>query len=127
MGKFCYDNYIRQVGEVKMATKKVEKKTPARSKTTSVAKKKTVKRRKKRQELDTMPGGYIMYLFLIIATAAAIVSISGIILENAIDKTANLNAYEDIFAFVKQCKNVALGIFGIFIVLICWTKFNTKK
>ena len=66
-----------------------------------------------------------MYIFLIIAAAAAIIAVAGIILENGVD-TSNMSAYEDFFTFIKQCKSVALGIFGIFLVLACFMKMSEK-
>ncbi len=108
-----------------MATKKKSSKktvTPKKNTTKKVTTKKVTTHKAK----NTMPGGYLMYVFLIIAAAAAIVAIAGIILENGIDTNANMESYESFFTFIKQCKSVALGIFGVFLVLACFTKLNQK-
>ena len=107
-----------------MATKKSSKavkKAPAKKTTTKKVVRKTTPKRTK----ANMPGGYVMYIFLIIAALAAIVAIAGIILESGVE-TANMEHYQKLFDFVKQCRSVALGIFGIFLVLACFTKMNNK-
>ncbi len=109
-----------------MATKKSSKAVKPAKKTTT---KKTVVKKTsapKRTRKTDMPGGYIMYAFLIIAGLAAIVAIAGIVLESGIDTTTNMEAYQNFFTFIKQCKSVALGIFGIFLVLACFMKMNEK-
>ena len=108
-----------------MATKKsgkAVKKAPAKTTTTT---KKVVRRTPvKRTRKSTMPGGYLMYIFLIIAALAAIVAIAGIVLESQVEPNANMENYEGFFTFIKQCKTAALGIFGVFLVLACFTKMN---
>ncbi len=108
----------------KKSSKAVTKKTTAPKKTT--AKRVATKRTTPKKAKNTMPGGYLMYAFLIIATAAAIIAIAGIILENGIEPGENLASFEPFFTFIKQCKSVALGIFGVFLVLACFTKMNKK-
>ena len=102
-----------------MATKKSiknVKKAPA---------KKTVTKKVEKKK-SNMPGGKIMYVFLIIAALAAIVAIAGIALESCIEPTSDMSNYEGFFTLIKQCKSVALGIFGIFLVLACFTKMNNN-
>ena len=112
-----------------MATKK---KTTKKAPVKTAAPKKTVKKtttRKATTRKDSyrdIPGGILMYVFLIIAAGAAIVAVAGIILENGVD-TSNMTAYEDFFTFIKKCRDVSLGIFGIFLVLACFMKLNQRK
>ena len=69
-----------------------------------------------------------MYVFLVIAAFAAIVAITGIVLEEcAIDYTGTLKEYKSFFEMIKNSKSIALGIFGIFLVLACFIRLNNKK
>ena len=105
---------------VKTSPKKTTHKTTV--KTTNAAPRRT------RKDSKRLPGGYIMYVFLIIAALAAIVAIAGAILESNVELTeASAENYDQIFTFIAQCKSAALGIFGVFLVLACCMKLNTKS
>jgi len=105
-----------------MATKKssvAAKKTAAKT---------TTKKAVRRTKSEYMPGGKLMYVFLVIAAFAAIVAITGIVLEEcAIDYTGTLKEYKSFFEMIKNSKSIALGIFGIFLVLACFIRLNNKK
>ena len=105
-----------------MATKKT-KKVVKKNSTKSVTPKKSAPKKTK----HNMPGGYLMFAFLIIAAAAAVIAIIGIVLEYCeIDPGTNKEAFEGFFTFIKQCKEVALGVFGIFLVLACFARISNK-
>jgi hypothetical protein len=112
-----------------MATKKkTAKKAPVKTEVKKTTVKRSAPRRTtSKKTYKDVPGGMLMYVFLIIAAAAAIVAIAGIFLENSVVDTGNLSAYESFFNFIKSCRDVALGIFGIFLVLACFMKISSKK
>ena len=108
-----------------MATKKSSNKKVVKKVPTKVTTKKVVRRTTPRKKSEgEMPGGKLMYVFLVVAALAAIVAIAGIILENQVEATENMKNYESFFTLIKQCRSAALGIFGIFLVLACFARMN---